>query len=80
LLKKVGTVLGYVFYWIAAIVVLIWMKFQEVRKTLAFFNSLIDNQLKGRVKLFGRESAAGINRRNARAEVKDEKGPGELSA
>ncbi|KAF7334269.1 Iron permease FTR1 [Mycena sanguinolenta] len=44
-----GSVLSYVFYWIAVIVTLIVMKYSE-----------------GRTKLFGRESAAGIRRRNAR--------------
>ncbi|KAI0790434.1 Ftr1 protein [Abortiporus biennis] len=42
----IGTVLSYVFYWIAVIVALIYLKFKE-----------------GRTKLFGRESAAGIRRR-----------------
>ncbi|KAJ7138426.1 iron permease FTR1 [Mycena crocata] len=41
-----GSVLSYVFYWIAVIVVLIFMKFRE-----------------GRTKLVGRESAAGVRRR-----------------
>jgi len=44
-----GTVLSYVFYWIAVIVTLVYLKFKE-----------------GRVKLFGRESMAGVRRRNAR--------------
>ncbi|KAI0347220.1 iron permease FTR1 [Trametopsis cervina] len=42
----IGTVLGYVFYWVAAIVVLIYLKWKE-----------------GRTKLFGKESAAGVRRR-----------------
>lgn len=41
-----GTVLSYIFYWLAAIVALICMKFTE-----------------GRSKLFGRESAAAVRRR-----------------
>ncbi|KAJ2915160.1 hypothetical protein MD484_g5260, partial [Candolleomyces efflorescens] len=41
-----GSVLSYVFYWIAVIVALVYMKFKE-----------------GRTKLFGRESAAGTQRR-----------------
>ncbi|KAI0702859.1 Ftr1 protein [Cytidiella melzeri] len=45
-----GTVLGYVFYWIAAVVVLIVMKYKE-----------------GRTKLFGRESEAGVRRRERAA-------------
>ncbi|KAG5721431.1 Plasma membrane iron permease [Termitomyces sp. T112] len=44
-----GTVLSYVFYWLAAMVTLTYMKFKE-----------------GRTKLFGRESAAAVHRRNAR--------------
>ncbi|KAJ6469499.1 iron permease FTR1 [Mycena sanguinolenta] len=44
-----GSVLSYVFYWIAVIVTLIVMKYRE-----------------GRTRFFGRESAAGIRRRNAR--------------
>lgn len=43
---SVGTVLGYVFYWFAAIVCLIYLKFKE-----------------GRTKVFGKESAAGVRRR-----------------
>ncbi|KAJ6532691.1 iron permease FTR1 [Mycena vulgaris] len=45
----VGSVLSYVFYWLAVIVVLIYMKFTE-----------------GRSKILGRESAAGVRRREAR--------------
>ncbi|KAG6915687.1 hypothetical protein DXG01_010415 [Tephrocybe rancida] len=44
-----GTVLGYVFYWIAIMATLVYLKFKE-----------------GRTKLFGRESAAGIRRKNVR--------------
>ncbi|KAF8217772.1 iron permease FTR1 [Mycena galopus ATCC 62051] len=44
-----GSVLSYVFYWIAVIITLIVMKYME-----------------GRTKLLGRESAAGVRRRNAR--------------
>ncbi|KAJ6469505.1 Ftr1 protein [Mycena sanguinolenta] len=44
-----GSVLSYVFYWIAVIVTLVVMKYRE-----------------GRTKFFGRESAAGVRRRNAR--------------
>ncbi|KAF8156787.1 Ftr1 protein [Crassisporium funariophilum] len=43
----IGTILSYVFYWLAVIVVLIYMKHTE-----------------GRTKLLGRESAAGVRRRN----------------
>ena len=32
----VGSVLAYVFYWVAAIAVLVWMKFKEVRFFLTF--------------------------------------------
>jgi high-affinity iron transporter len=46
----VGSVLAYVFYWVAAIAVLVWMKFKE-----------------GRTKVFGRESAAGVRRRENQA-------------
>ncbi|CAL1708875.1 unnamed protein product [Somion occarium] len=46
----IGTVLGYVFYWLAVVAVLIYMKFKE-----------------GRTKLFGRESAAGVRRRERAA-------------
>lgn len=42
----IGTVLAYMFYWLAAIVCLIYLKFKE-----------------GRTKVFGRESAAGVRRR-----------------
>ncbi|KAF7334264.1 Iron permease FTR1 [Mycena sanguinolenta] len=44
-----GTILSYVFYWLAVIVTLTAMKYRE-----------------GRTKLFGRESAAGVQRRAAR--------------
>jgi len=56
----VGSVLAYVFFWLAVIVVLVSMKFKE-----------------GRTKLLGRESAAGIrrrDRRNAEAIAKDKDG------
>ncbi|KAJ2932236.1 hypothetical protein H1R20_g4844, partial [Candolleomyces eurysporus] len=53
-----GSVLSYVFYWIAVIVALVYMKFKE-----------------GRVKLFGRESAAGTQRR-LREELKQESSHG----
>jgi len=46
----VGSVLAYVFYWLAVIVVLVYIKFKE-----------------GRTSLLGRESAAGVRRREARA-------------
>ncbi|KIM85638.1 hypothetical protein PILCRDRAFT_816834 [Piloderma croceum F 1598] len=46
----VGSVLAYVFYWIAVIAVLVYMKFKE-----------------GRTKLLGRESAAGVRRRETQA-------------
>ena len=45
-----GTVLGYVFYWLAAIVCLVYLKYKE-----------------GRTKLFGKESAAGVRRRERAA-------------
>ena len=45
-----GSVLGYVFYWLAAIVTLVVMKWKE-----------------GRTKVFGRESAAGVRRRERAA-------------
>jgi len=44
-----GSVLSYVFYWLAVIVTLIYMKYKE-----------------GRTTLVGRESAAGVRRREAR--------------
>ncbi|KAH9948018.1 iron permease FTR1 [Amylocystis lapponica] len=47
----VGSVLAYVFYWLAVVGVLVYVKFKE-----------------GRTKLFGRESAAGVRRRE-RAEL-----------
>jgi high-affinity iron transporter len=46
----VGSVLAYVFYWLAVVAVLVYMKFKE-----------------GRTKVLGRESAAGVRRREARA-------------
>ncbi|KAF8968346.1 iron permease FTR1 [Flammula alnicola] len=48
-----GTVLAYVFYWLAVIVCLVYMKFKEA-------------STKGRTMLLGRESAAGVRRRRAR--------------
>ena len=32
----VGSVLGYVFYWVAAVIVLIYLKFKEVRAVFIF--------------------------------------------
>ncbi|KAG5638014.1 hypothetical protein H0H81_002282 [Sphagnurus paluster] len=49
-----GSVLSYVFYWLAVIVALVHLKFKE-----------------GRTKLLGRQSAAGVRRKNARL-IKEE--------
>jgi len=46
----IGTVVGYVMYWVAAVVCLIWLKWKE-----------------GRTKVFGRESEAGVRRRERAA-------------
>ncbi|KAI0094303.1 Ftr1 protein [Irpex rosettiformis] len=46
----IGTVLGYVFYWLAAMATLVYLKYKE-----------------GRTTLFGRESAAGVRRRERAA-------------
>ncbi|THH31009.1 hypothetical protein EUX98_g3196 [Antrodiella citrinella] len=54
---SIGTVLGYVFYWVAAVAVLIYLKFVE-----------------GRTKLLGRESAAGVRRRQRAALQHDSEG------
>ncbi|KAF8882183.1 iron permease FTR1 [Gymnopilus junonius] len=65
-----GTVLSYVFYWIAVIVCLIGMKYKEV--CISYFPSSCRSliSLQGRTKLFGRESAAGVRRRRVR-EIKE---------
>ncbi|KZT07990.1 Ftr1 protein [Laetiporus sulphureus 93-53] len=56
----IGSILSYVFYWLAVIVVLIYLKFKE-----------------GRTKLLGKESAAGVRRRERQErlalEANDEK-------
>ncbi|KAI0092739.1 Ftr1 protein [Irpex rosettiformis] len=46
----VGSILGYVFYWLAAMATLVWLKYKE-----------------GRTSLFGKESAAGVRRRERAA-------------
>ncbi|KAG5351618.1 hypothetical protein C0989_005586 [Termitomyces sp. Mn162] len=65
----VGTVLSYVFYWLAAMVTLTYMKFKEVGNLSISMNSTDGVNIfcqQGRTKLFGRESAAAVHRRNAR--------------
>jgi high-affinity iron transporter len=62
----VGTVLSYVFYWLAVIVVLIYMKFTEVNLHFMLPFQYLMIYWQGRTKLLGRESAAGIRRREAR--------------
>lgn len=89
----IGTVLGYVFYWLAAIVCLIIMKYIEVRPRsrvptfffLAWISVLLNwtclsyfvLSFQGRTKLFGKESVAGTRRRE-RAALR--RGDSELSA
>lgn len=60
LMLLVGTILAYVFYWMAVIVTLLIMKFKEVSRAALCFSSLMQPffKKKGRTKLFGRESAA----------------------
>lgn len=62
---SVGTVLSYVFYWLAVIVVLVYMKFTEACCYYPFFNGVAYPFSQGRTKLLGRESAAGVRRRQA---------------
>ncbi|KNZ81593.1 Plasma membrane iron permease [Termitomyces sp. J132] len=64
-----GTVLSYVFYWLAAMVTLTYMKFKEVGNLSISMNSTDGVNIfcqQGRTRLFGRESAAAVHRRNAR--------------
>ena len=81
----VGSVLAYVFYWLAVIVVLIYMKYTEVGVFSPGFRPQADHShcLQGRTKLVGRESAAGARRRIFREErgathVHDNKSEGEV--
>lgn len=61
--------MSYVFYWLAVIVVLIYMKFREVRfRALCSLTSVDIRHFQGRTKLLGRESNAGVRRRDVRAE------------
>lgn len=72
---NLATILTYVFYWLATIVALIWMKFQEVRElyntkdlTLRinrrpFLTSDMLTITQGRTTLFGKESKLGRERR-----------------
>lgn len=64
-----GSILAYVFYWLAAIACLIYLKFTEVRSALC---AILESRakfdfLQGRTKLLGRESAAGARRRQRSA-------------
>ena len=69
----VGSVLAYAFYWIAVVVALVYMKFKEVCfQRFVMLHSfhkkpelMVSTQ--GRTKLLGRESAAGIRRREIQA-------------
>lgn len=77
---SVATVMSYVAYWVAVIVVLIYLKFKEVRVSsplrtmsarrgalmiVTFFSLCVQ----GRTTLFGKESAAGVRRRDHRVRM-----------
>ena len=61
-----GTVLSYVFYWIAVIVCLVYLKYKEVSKCVCLLD-VCSLYVQGRTTILGRESAAGARRRQARA-------------
>jgi len=67
----VGTVLSYIFYWIAVIGALIYLKFAEVsfsRKILFFFKKKCSSFNKGRTSLAGMQSATAKKREERRTQ------------
>ncbi len=66
-----GTILSYVFYWIAVIVSLVYLKWKEVC-CFELLRQGTDHLFgQGRAKVLGVESAAGMRRRNRREAKQD---------
>jgi hypothetical protein len=68
--RIVGSVLAYVFYWLAVVAVLVFMKFNEVSfapGSSLRLPCLTSSSAQGRTKFLGRESAAGVRRRETQA-------------
>ena len=74
-----GSVLSYVFYWLAVIVVLVYLKWSEVRRVSRNSAKAKETSNQGRVKLFGRESAVGRARRERREARENEQHAHEAS-
>lgn len=60
----VGSILAYVFYWLCAILALVYLKFSEVSSyNFIYWNKCL-HRIQGRTTLFGYESAAAKRRKN----------------